>query len=125
MKIKRIIKATILSLACIITAAAAIPNIDKPIKAYASWHWDFWNDYEDGCLVVWEQVSSLNCYKVTVISADGKRMWNNTSSYVPYWYPYDMMKDMIQCEPWAGGYIYVDIRVDVLNDELHFRRYAY
>ena len=122
MKLSGLAKSIAISLACVVATATAIPNLVKPAKAEASWHWDWWNDYEDNALVIWRRFSGLGCYKVFVYSDDGHHVWTNNDPSVPYWYPTDKLRTLIDREPGDEGYCHWDVRVDYLNDEKYFRR---
>ena len=124
MKISRIIKVIAVALCCAIVTVATVPTIAKPVTAEASWHWDFWNDYEDGCTVVYNRVSSLGAYKVVVMSEDCHRIWTNDDPNVYYWYTSQQLRTMIGEEPVQTGYKICDVRLDLLNDTNYFRRYS-
>ena len=122
MKLSELAKGIAISLACIITTANAVPQLVKPAQAEAGWHWDWWNEYEDNALVVWRKMPYLECYKVTVVSDDCCRVWTNNDSSVPYWYPTDKLRTLIEREPGTEGYCYWDVRVDYLSDTRYFRK---
>lgn len=117
--IKYVIAAIMCSIAIAITVGGAIA---KPITAEA-FHWDFWNSYEDDCLVVYEQVG-YNIYKVIVVSEDGKTVWRNDVSSVPFWYPAVYLSNIIGTTPGNSGSATVDILSDVLNNPSYFARFA-
>lgn len=94
----------------------------KPIKAEA-FHWDFWNSYEDDCAVAYQQVSYYT-YKVVVVSGDGRTVWRNDVSYVPYWYPTSYLAEMIGTTPGFSGSATCDIRSEVLNNPSYFAKFT-
>lgn len=120
-RIKYIAAAIVCTLAIIVSAKTTIAN---PIKADA-FHWDFWNSYEDDCTVTYQCVSSNGgYYKVIVVSADGRRVWRNDVSYVPYWYPVNMLANMIGTTPSFSGAATCDIRSEVLSNESYFAKFT-
>ena len=109
--------------ACIIAMLSfATYFAPAPVVAEA-WHLDFWNDYEDGCTVVYEQVNAYG-YKVVVMSEDKHRFWTNNTPSVPYWYPTSYLASMIGYNPDLSGYTTCDIRTEVLNNSSYFARFS-
>lgn len=125
-KFGNVAKVIVCCLCCVFTMVFAASNMVEPIKASAVWHWDFWNDYEDFCTVVYSRISNLNGYKVMVYSYDGQRVWVNDDPAVPYWYPESMLEEMIGRTPnYYSGYVnYVSIRSDLLADTDYFFKYT-
>lgn len=117
--IKYIAAAIVCSLAMVVSVKTATAN---PIKADA-FHWDFWNSYEDDCIVTYQQVSYYT-YKVIVVSGDGKKVWRNDVSYVPYWYPTNLLAEMIGTTPGFSGSATCDIRSEVLSNESYFAKFT-
>lgn len=108
-----------------ITAVASFKDVaEKPITADA-FHWDFWNSYEDNCTVTYQCISNNGgFYKVIVVSANGRKVWRNDVSYVPYWYPVDMLAAMIGTTPSYSGAATCDIRSEVLSNESYFAKFT-
>lgn len=106
-----------------VTLSATAASFNEPVNANASIHLDWWNDYEDNCRVVYEQVNEYS-YKVIVISGDNHRIWRNDVDTVMYWYSKQNLGNMIGAIPWYMGTVTCDIRAELLNNPTYFARFS-
>ena len=123
---KNLVRKIAVELSCLTAFTCTTASLcANPIQAEASWHWDWWNRYEDDCTVLYEPVGSSERYKVIVMSADGRRYWTNNTPSVPYWFPASSLSEMIGYYPECStGMTTCDVRCSVLDDRQHFAKFT-
>lgn len=105
--------------------AMPVMTKDNVLKADAAFHWDFWNDYVDDCVVSYVSVRE-GAYKVVVVCNATREIWSNDYVSVPFWYSTEQLREMIGKEPRTMGarsVTGVNIKRSILNDANYFFHY--